>query len=381
MHFGFAGAGFSSAVIARELAEAGHSATIYDTRSHIGGNCYTERDADTDITIHKYGPHIFHTDSDRVWEYINRFGTMRPFNHRVLTTSGERVYTMPINLLTINQLFDETLTPAEAEAFIAEQADTSIEEPQNFEEQALRFVGERIYKAFFYGYTKKQWGMEPTKLPASILKRLPVRFNYEDSYFNHPYQAMPEDGYTPIIEAILDHPSITVHLETELSPDQRGEFDHVVWSGPLDAWFGYEFGRLGYRTLDFEEIRADGDYLGTSVMNFGDYETPYTRITEHKHFAPWETHDKTVCFREFSREHTPDDIPYYPIRLVDDKELLGRYLDAAEAEQGVSFVGRLGTYRYLDMDVTIREALEASDAIKTSLAATEPISSFFLDPR
>jgi len=381
MHFGFAGAGFSSAVIARELAEAGHAATIFDTRSHIGGNCYTERDADTDITIHKYGPHIFHTDSDRVWEYINRFGTMRAFNHRVLTTSGERVYTMPINLLTINQLFDETLTPVEAEAFIAEQADTSIDEPQNFEEQALRFVGRRIYEAFFYGYTKKQWGMEPTKLPASILKRLPVRFNYEDSYFNHPYQAMPEDGYTPIIEAILDHPSITVHLETELAPTSRGDFDHVVWSGPLDAWFGYEFGRLGYRTLDFEEIRADGDYLGTSVMNFGDYETPYTRITEHKHFAPWETHDKTVCFREFSREHTPDDIPYYPIRLVDDKELLDQYLDAAEAEQGVSFVGRLGTYRYLDMDVTIREALEAADAIKTSMDTAEPISSFFLDPR
>lgn len=380
MHVGYAGAGFSSAVIARELAEAGHTATIFETRDHVGGNCFTERDESTDVLVHRYGPHIFHTDNERVWEYINQYGDMQPYEHRVKTTVDGTVYGLPINLHTINQVFGTALSPSEAEAFIAEQADSSIDEPANFEEQALKFVGDRMYRMFFYGYTRKQWGVEPTQLPASILKRLPVRFNYNDTYFGHPHQAMPTGGYTPIVEAILDHPNITVELGTALDPARRGDFDHIVWTGPLDAWFGYEHGRLGYRTLDFEEFTHDGDYQGTCVMNYGDADVPFTRITEHKHFAPWESHDGSVCFREFSRLHEPGDIPYYPIRMVDDKELLTTYLDAANAEQGVSFVGRLGTYRYLDMDVTIGEALSASDEIKAACDAGTAIPSFFVDP-
>ena len=381
MHFAIAGAGFSGAVVGRELAEAGHQVTIHEQRDHVGGNCYTERDDASGVTLHRYGPHIFHTENERVWDYVNRFGEMVPFNHRVRTTVGGQVYLMPINLLTINQLFGLSLSPTEAQEFIAEKADDSIDEPANFEEQALKFVGREIYEAFFEGYTRKQWGLDPTQLPASILKRLPVRFNYDDSYFNHPHQAMPKDGYTPIVEAILDHPGITVHLSSDLDPaTARDSFDHVIWTGPLDAWFGHAEGRLGYRTLDFERIDAEGDFQGCSVMNYGDQGVPYTRIAEHKHFAPWEEHERTVAFREYSRRCEPDDTPYYPIRLVDDKELLDRYLALAGAEQRVSFVGRLGTYRYLDMDVTIGEALAAADGMLAAIDAGDAIPAFFVDP-
>lgn len=334
--------------------------------------------------VHRYGPHIFHTDDERVWQYINRFGDMRPYDHKVKTTVGGGVYLLPVNLHTINQVFGKTFSPTEAEAFVrGSLAETPAHggEPADFEEQALSMVGRRLYELFFEGYTRKQWGCDPTQLPASILKRLPLRFNYDDSYFNHPHQAIPVDGYTPIIEAILDHPSLVVRLESALGADDRGRFDHVVWSGPLDAWFDHRLGRLGYRTLDFEEFEHDGDFQGTPVMNYGDADVPFTRITEHKHFAPWESHDASVCFREFSRAHEPGDIEYYPVRLVDDKELLSQYLTMAEAEVGVTFVGRLGTYRYLDMDVTIGEALRAGDAIVAALAAGEPPQPFYVDPR
>jgi len=379
MRFGIAGAGFSGAVIARQLAVAGHDAVVFETRDHVAGNCHTERDAETGVMVHRYGPHIFHTGDERVWDYVNRFARMEPYAHRVRTTVGGRVYSLPVNLMTINQLFGTALGPDEARGFIAEQADSSIGEPRNFEEQALKFMGRELYEAFFLGYTRKQWGLEPTEIPSSVLKRLPLRFSYEDSYFNHPHQAIPRDGYTALVEAVLDHPRIEVRLSTPYTQDHRDDFDHSVWSGPLDAWFGYAHGRLGYRTLDFEEIRADGDQLGCAVMNFGDLEVPHTRIAEHKHFAPWETHDKTVCFRETSRLAGEGDTPYYPIRLADDKSLLRDYVDAARAEQGVTFVGRLGTYRYLDMDVTIGEALAAADGILAALDTGRPVPSLFVD--
>ncbi|MGY9083648.1 MAG: UDP-galactopyranose/dTDP-fucopyranose mutase family protein [Acidimicrobiales bacterium] len=364
---GIAGAGFSGASIARELAEAGHVCHVFDTRDHVGGNCHTERH-ETGVLVHRYGPHIFHTNNERVWEYINRFGDMVPYNHKVKTTVEGTVFSLPVNLHTINQVFGTSMSPVEAHRFITGTQVISLDhEPENFEEQALTMVGHRLYKLFFEGYTRKQWGVSPTSLPASILRRLPLRFNYEDSYFNHPHQAIPAEGYTPIVEAILDHEAIHVTLGTALEPALASEYDHVVWSGPLDAYFGYDLGRLGYRTLDFEEVVTHGDFQGTPVMNYGDEDIPYTRITEHKHFAPGETHDQTVYFREFSREHQPGDIPYYPVRLVGDQQLLEQYEARAAASSGVTFVGRLGTYRYLDMDVTIAEALEAADAIKALL--------------
>ena len=356
------GAGLSGAVIGRKLAEAGHSCRIIDARSHIGGNCHTERDADTGVMMHVYGPHIFHTDDQEVWNYVNGFAEFLPFQNRVKSTTQGAVYSLPINLLTINQFFGKTMRPDEARDFIAGQADRTIEDPQNFEEQALRFVGRDLYEAFFKGYTEKQWGCAPTELPASILKRLPVRFNYDDNYFFHRFQGMPKDGYTPMIAAILDHPNITVQLDTAYTPDMAATVDHVFWSGPLDGFFGYDLGRLGYRTLDFERFTHDGDYQGCAVMNYGDRDVPWTRITEHKHFSPWEIHDGSVCYREYSRAAGPQDIPYYPIRLVKEKALLADYIARAKATEGVTFVGRLGSYRYLDMDVTIREAIDTSDA-------------------
>jgi UDP-galactopyranose mutase len=374
------GAGLSGAVIGRALADEGHEITIVDSRDHLAGNCHTERDRDTGVMIHRYGPHIFHTDDEEVWAYANSFETFLPYKHRVKATAGGAVYSLPINLHTINQFYGRTMRPAEARTFISDLADTSIEDPQTFEEQALRFVGRDLYETFFKGYTRKQWGCCPTELPASILKRLPVRFNYDDNYFFHRFQGMPTGGYTRMVERILDHPGIDVHLETHFSRDDAVDYDHVFYSGPLDGYFEYELGHLGYRTLDFERFISNGDYQGCAVMNYPDEDVSFTRITEHKHFAPWETHEATVCYREYSRACEPDDIPYYPIRLVNEKKMLRDYMTRAEMEENVTFVGRLGTYRYLDMDVTIREALDAARAFIAQTAAGDRVPVFARAP-
>lgn len=370
------GAGFSCSVIGRKLAENGHQVNIIDSRSHVAGNCHSERDDETGVMTHVYGPHIFHTDDKEVWDYVNSFVTFMPYTNRVKTTSQNKVYSLPINLHTINQFFDKTLSPDEAKVFMSELGDSNIENPQTFEDQALKFVGQDLYDAFFKGYTMKQWGCHPSELPASILKRLPVRFNYNDNYFFHKFQGMPENGYTALVEQILDHPNITVHLNTTFDRNMSSDYDHVFYSGPLDGYFGYELGRLGYRTLDFEKFIYNGDFQGTAVMNYGDVDVPYTRITEHKHFSPWEEHDGSVCYREFSRECTEDDIPYYPIRLVEEKELLVMYANKATTEKNVTFIGRLGTYRYLDMDVTIREALDTADLFLKNIGNNQPMPSF-----
>ncbi len=377
---GIAGAGFSGAVIARELADAGHHVTVFDSREHVAGNCFTARDTSTEVLVHVYGAHVFHTRWEHVWSFINRFGSMRPFRHRVKATSGGAVYSMPFNLHTINQFFGTTMSPAEAEDFVAAKAERR-DEIVSFEDQGLAFVGRQLYEAFLAGYTRKQWGTEPSELPASILQRLPLRFTYDDSYFDHPYQAIPEHGYTPIVEAILDHPAIEVRLSTALRRADLSAFEHVVWTGPIDAFFDHEHGRLGYRTLDFERQVHTGDFQGCPVMNFCDPDVPFTRITEHKHFAPWEQHAGTVTYHEFSRTATPDDIPYYPVRLVHEKALLSEYVDLARRQRAVTFVGRLGTYRYLDMDVTIKEALDVADVLAQHLAAGTSPPAFVVDPR
>ena len=374
------GAGLSGAVVARELAEAGLRVRVIEARDHVGGNCHTERDAETGVMVHVYGPHIFHTADAGVWAYVNRFATFRPYRHRVMAQSGGRVYSLPLNLLTINQIFGRTFRPDEARAFVAAQAETDIAAPRNFEEQALALMGARLYETFFKGYTQKQWGCAPRALPAAILKRLPVRFSYDDSYFAHPYQGMPEQGYTALVQAILDHPRIRLELRTPYAPAMAGTAAHVFWTGPLDAWFGHDLGRLGYRTLDFERFTARGDWQGCAVMNYCDADVPWTRITEHKHFAPWEDHAETVLYRERARAAGPDDIPFYPIRLIEEKALLGRYVDRAAQTEGVSFLGRLGTYRYLDMDVTIREALDSAHAWLEARRAGRRVGAFAVSP-
>lgn len=375
-----AGAGFSGAVIARQLGEAGWKVDVFDPRSHVAGNCHTERDAETGVLLHRYGPHIFHTADEEVWAFVNRFGEFRDFRHRVRAAVAGRSYGLPINLTTINEFFGVELSSEEARAFVAKLGEGGPDAPANFEEQGLRFIGRDLYRAFFEGYTRKQWGMEPKLLPASILKRLPVRFDRNDEYFNHPYQAMPVAGYTPIVEAILAAPGVHLHLGEAFRRADAGKYDHVFYTGPLDGYFDYELGRLAYRTLDFEHHREGGDHQGCAVMNYCDQSVPFTRITEHKHFAPWESHADTIYTKEFSRAASSGDTPYYPVRLAGADRLLSSYVGLARMEKGVTFVGRLATYRYLDMDVCIGEALRCAREFLTSRTSGVAPPVFSTDP-
>jgi UDP-galactopyranose mutase len=354
-----AGAGFAGAVLARELVDSGRFAvTVYEERDHIAGNCHTSRDPKTGIMVHHYGPHIFNTDREDVWDYVNSLGEFGPYINRVKAVTARGVFSLPINLLTINQFFGTRFSPREAAEFVSTLGDQSIGEPASFEDQALKFLGREMYDNFFYGYTKKQWGVEPSQLPASILKRLPVRFNYDDNYYNTRFQGIPVDGYTALVAKILDHPSIEVRLAERFEPELKSQYDHVFFSGPMDGYFRYRLGRLQYRSLVFERFETTGDFQGNAVINYCEEEVPYTRVAEHKHFTPWESHDQTVCFREYSKLTDEGDVPYYPLRLTGDKKLLARYIELAEAEDGLTFIGRLGTYRYLDMHVVIGESLD-----------------------
>lgn len=354
------GTGFSGAVFARQLAEDGHHFVVIDQRDHLAGNCQTARDPGTGVMEHLYGPHIFNTSDEEVWDYVQRFCSMRPFVNRVKASTDRGVFSLPVNLHTINQFFSKSFSPQQAREFVAGLGDRSIQEPATFEDQALKFLGRELYEAFFYGYTKKQWGCEPSELPASILQRLPVRFNYDDNYYSTRYQGIPEGGYTALIERILDHPNIEVKLSTPYDPAMRDEFEEVFFTGPLDEFYGYRHGRLGYRTVFWEKQRVNGDHQGNAVINYPGMEVPFTRIHEHKHFAPWESHEKSIVLTEFSKETEQGDIPYYPKRLTLDKELLAKYFEDARQDDGVYFLGRLATYRYMDMDDVISEALDFS---------------------
>ena len=354
------GAGFSGAVVARELASAGRRVRVFESRAHTAGNCDTRRDPATDVMVHTYGPHIFHTNNEEVWRYVGQFDEMMPFTNRVKAIAGGRVYCLPINLLTINSFFGTALNPREAAAFIEASCDRSIEDARTFEEQALRTIGRELYETFFRGYTIKQWGVTPAELPASILKRLPLRFDYNDNYYESRYQAIPRHGYTYIVDRMLDHPNIEVQLQSTFDRAMKRDFEHVFFSGPIDSWFDYCEGRLAYRTLDFQVERHAGDFQGNAVINYCDLEVPWTRITEHKHFAPWEKHEQSVIYREFSRAPKEGDVLFYPLRHSKNTETISAYLALAEGEPGTTFIGRLGTYRYLDMDVTIAEALAAA---------------------
>lgn len=363
------GAGFSGAVLAHELASAGYVCDVFEARSHLGGNCHTVRDPSTGIMLHAFGPHIFHTDSERVWNFVRRFGEFAPFSNRVKAIVSGRVFSLPINLLTLNQFFGKTFSPAQARLFLNSIGDPTIVDPRSFEEQALRFVGRELYEAFFKGYTIKQWGVDPAKLPASILKRLPIRFNYDDNYYDSRFQGMPINGYTDIITKLVDHPNIHVVLNARISRKDTSQYSHTFYTGPLDEWFRWSAGRLAYRTLDFALERHRGDYQGNPVINYCDAEVPWTRICEHKYFSTWESHKQTVIFKEFSRECGESDVPFYPIRTLSDEHRVQNYLGRARREKNVTFVGRLATYRYLDMDVAIDEALTVAEKFMYERAA------------
>lgn len=361
------GAGFSGAVVAERLSRTEDcEILILEERAHIGGNCYTERDASTNVMTHIYGPHIFNTDNKEVWDYVNQFDELVPYVNRVKIQYQNRIYSLPINLHTINQFFDKSLNPKEAEEFINSVADKSIDIPQNFEEQAMKFIGKDLYKAFFYGYTKKQWGCEPKLLPASILKRIPVRFNYNDNYYANPLQGIPRNGFTYIFEKMLDHPSITIKLNTKFTREEidENEYDQIFYTGAIDSFYNYKFGKLSYRTVFFERNEAIGDYQGNAVINYADSDIPYTRVHEHKHFTPWEKHEKTVYFKEYSKETESSDVPYYPKRLSADLEKLELYNAEVAKLSKYTFLGRLATYRYMDMHHVIAEALDVFKNLK-----------------
>jgi UDP-galactopyranose mutase len=371
------GAGPSGATIARVLAEGEFLVTVAERAPAAGGLCHTSRDPRTGIMVHTHGPHIFHSDDRDVWAFVERFATFRPYRHHVIAVTGGKRYPLPITLDTMSAFFGRDLDETSARQLIASLSRQYESAPKNFEEQGRQLLGDGLYEAFFEGYTRKQWGVEPDELPAAILKRIPVRFNHDQNYFHHGRVAIPAEGYTAMMAAMLDHPNIRVRYNCDVRPGEVQGFAHTVYTGPLDAWFGHCSGRLQYRTLAFEAVHAKGTFQDVAQVNYCDMSVPWTRITEHKHFTPWEEHAETVCFIETSRECSHADTPYYPVRLAADQAMLKRYLAAAREVEGVSFVGRLATYRYIDMDVAIGEALQAGRLLSACLRDGRPAPAFF----
>lgn len=357
--FAVAGAGFSGAVLARELVNLlDCEVYIFEGRDHIGGNCHSAIDDSTGIEVHQYGPHIFNTNYEEVWDYINTFGKMGTYIHNVKANTTKGIFTLPINLDTINKFFHKNLNPTEAEKFINTLGDSSINEPKNFEEFGLKYLGKDLFETFIKYYTVKQWGTDTKNLPASVLNRLPIRFNYNNNYHKSKFIGIPIEGYTNIIKNILTHQNIHIQLNSYINKDILNDFDHLFYCGPIDRFYEYKFGNLGYRTVYWNYERMDGDFQGISQMNYTENNQAYTRIVEHKHFTPWVNFKKTIIATEYSKETELNDIPYYPKRLSEDIITLKKYRQLAiETENKISFLGRLATYRYMDMDKTILEAL------------------------
>lgn len=356
------GAGLAGSVLARHLADAGVPSLVIDRREHVAGMCYSSRDEETGVDVHRFGPHTFHTSSERVWAFVQRFDSWYSCIARAMCTHERGVFSLPINLHTINQLFGRRMTPAEARAFVESRQVKSIGTPTNAEEQLLRFVGPEIYETFFRDYTIKQWGVSPRELAPDIVKRIPVRFNYDNNYYFDRYQAYPMHGYTALVKNMLAHPLIEVKLGVSFTREMEGEFAHTFYSGPLDEYFAWSCGELGYRTVDFRYERGEGDLQGCSWMNYTDLSVPWTRAHEHKYFSPWEKHDKSVLLYEYSREASPNDDCFYPKRMPADLKKLAAYQELVEQQQGVSFIGRLGCYRYLDMHLVIEDSLNHAEA-------------------
>jgi UDP-galactopyranose mutase len=366
------GSGFFGLTIAERAAtELGLKVAVLDRRSHIGGNAYSENEAQTGIEVHRYGAHLFHTSNERVWEYVNRFTQFTGYQHKVYTSHQGEVYPMPINLGTINQFFRASMSPAEAKALIQEQAgELAGTDPQNLNDKGIQLIGRPLYEAFIKHYTGKQWQTDPKDLPAEIISRLPVRYTYDNRYFNDKYEGLPVNGYTAWIERMADNPNIDVHLNTDFFDD--GEFSRsavlgqvpVIYTGAVDRYFDYSEGDLSWRTIDLEEeVLPIEDFQGTPVMNYPDEDVPYTRIHEFRHFHPERdyTKDATVIMREFSRFAEKGDEPYYPVNTAEDRAKLLAYRDLAKGEKSVLFGGRLGTYKYLDMHMAIGSALSMYD--------------------
>ena len=356
------GSGFFGATVAERASASGLRVVVVDKRDHIAGNAFSEFDDRTGIEIHSYGSHLFHTSNQRVWDYANSFTDFNDYRHVVWTTHQGKTYPMPINLATISSFFGKSFSPSEAEQLVREQGSGSGGLERNLEEKAIGLIGKPLYDAFIRGYTAKQWQTDPRELPANIISRLPVRFNYNNRYFQDTWEGLPIEGYTKWVERMLAHPNIATFLKLDFF-DLKAVIPPslpVVYTGPLDRYFDYVEGHLGWRTLDFEvEHHQVGDFQGTSVMNFADEEIPYTRIHEFKHLHPERPAPSgdTVVMYEFSRMASKKDEPYYPINTPQDRSALERYRSRAKSEPGVFFGGRLGTYKYLDMHMAIASAL------------------------
>ena len=383
------GSGFFGLTVAEQTAsELGKRVLVVEKRSHIGGNAYSEKDPETGIEVHKYGAHLFHTSNERVWEYVNRFTDFTDYQHRVFAMHDGTAYQFPMGLGLINQFFGRYYTPDEARALIKEQTEgLDPAAATNLEERGIALIGKPLYDAFVKHYTAKQWQTDPTDLPPEIISRLPVRYTFNNRYFNDTHEGLPTDGYAAWLERMAEHERIDVRLNTdwfEVRDEVRAENPDapVVYTGPLDQYFDYAEGRLGWRTLDFErEVLATGDFQGTPVMNYNDADVPYTRIHEFRHFHPERAEypaDKTVIVREYSRFAGEDDEVYYPINTPEDRQKLEAYrrLAAAESEENkVLFGGRLGTYQYLDMHMAIGAALSLFDNhLRPFFEDGEPIS-------
>ena len=370
------GSGFFGLTIAEQAAsELGKRVLVVEKREHIGGNAYSEKEPETGIEVHKYGAHLFHTSNERVWEYVNRFTEFTDYQHRVFAMHDGTAYQFPMGLGLINQFFGKYYSPDEARELIEQQREgLDPAAATNLEERGIALIGKPLYDAFVKHYTAKQWQTDPTDLPPEIISRLPVRYTFNNRYFNDKYEGLPVDGYAAWLEKMAAHELIDVRLDTDWfdvrdairaeSPDAP-----VVYTGPLDRYFDYAEGHLGWRTLDFEqEVLDTGDFQGTSVMNYNDADVPYTRIHEFRHFHPERQDsypaDKTVIVKEYSRFAEGDDEVYYPINTPEDRSKLEAYrrLAAAESrENKVLFGGRLGTYQYLDMHMAIGAALSVFD--------------------
>ena len=364
------GSGFFGLTVAeRTASELGRRVLVVERRHHLGGNAYSEPEPTTGIEVHKYGAHLFHTSNETVWEYVNRFTDFTNYQHRVFALHDGQAYQFPMGLGLVSQFFGRFFTPEEARALIAEQAgEIATEDAQNLEEKAISLIGRPLYEAFVRDYTAKQWQTDPKELPAGNITRLPVRYTFDNRYFNDTHEGLPVDGYTAWLENMARHENIEVRLDTDwfdIRDEVRGANPDapVVYTGPLDRYFDYAEGELGWRTLDFEtEVLETGDFQGTPVMNYNDADVPFTRIHEFRHFHPEREYpkDKTVIMREFSRFAESGDEPYYPINTPEDRTKLARYRDLAKAETAsrkVLFGGRLGTYQYLDMHMAIASAL------------------------
>ncbi len=348
------GAGLYGAVFAREMTDRGKKCLVIEKRDHIAGNIYTE-EVDG-IYVHRYGAHIFHTSDKNIWEYVNRYAEFNQYINSPVAVYGDELYNLPFNMNTFSKMWG-IRTPAQAKEIIEKQIEEAgITEPANLEEQAISLVGTDVYEKLIKGYTRKQWGRECTELPAFIIKRLPLRFTYDNNYFNDRYQGIPMNGYTDMVEKMLD--GIEVRLNTDYF-SVRGEIeaDKTVYTGPIDEYFGYQLGHLQYRSLRFETEELDCDnYQGNAVVNYTSADVPYTRIIEHKHFN-FGKQPVTVITREYSSEWTPGEEPYYPVNDRRNTDLYHQYQLLAEKEPDLIFGGRLGQYQYFDMDKVIASAL------------------------